>query len=80
MKREDLIGLMGAYGMELQFERPEEHKMRFKGNGTFLDVWTGKRGMTVGRYVPSVSGMTFHKRMDAEKLEGVLVEITKQDN
>lgn len=70
-----LKALCGAYGMELQFERPEECKLRFRGNGTFIDVWHGKRGLTLGVYDKAINSMRYHRSQNLLKLEKILIAL-----
>lgn len=75
MHDEHFVGLMGAYNFELQFRRPEECKTRFRGNGTFIDLWEGRRGVTVGVYDPTTSSMRYVYRVSPGKLEDVILKI-----
>lgn len=75
----DIIGLAGAYGMEIKFERPEESKVRLEGNGTFVDIWVSKRGITFGVYDPQTRHLRFMRKSTLEKIEDSLARIQNGD-
>lgn len=70
-------GLMGAYGFVVQFTRPDECKVRYQpeeSRDTFIDIWNGKRGMTVGVYFRRSSTMRYWRGMTLERLEDLLIK------
>lgn len=75
MTKEQLIGLAGAYGMEVQFERRGESKIRLTGNGTFVDVWSGKKGITIGVYDPKLKRVHFRRKVSPDTLEDALIRV-----
>lgn len=75
--QEPIVGLMGAYGFEVAHADPAQHLTRFQGNGTFIDLWNGRRGVTAGVYNPRSRKVRFSYRMTLERLEEVLIELTK---
>lgn len=77
MVRAHLVGLMGAYGMTVKLERPQEKKIRFAGNGTFVDVWDSKKGVTLGVYNPDAQACFYKRNMTLFKIEDELIKIAK---
>ena len=74
MKRVDLIGLMSAYNFELQDDDVKQCRMRFRNHTSFIDIWNGQQGMTIGVYNPETKKMWYRRRMDMSKLEDTLIE------
>lgn len=74
----EIISLMGAYSMEVQLERPQEAKIRFAGMGTFIDVWNGKKGLTLGVYHRKAGAMEYFRRAKTSKIEDILIKIQKE--
>lgn len=72
--REEVIGLFNAYDFTLR-EDLRLSQMRFQGYGTFLDLWYGKKGMTLGVYNPDSQKMWFKRQCSLESIEDVLLEI-----
>lgn len=75
--RNEIIGLAGAYDMEVQSEDPQQYKIRFQGNGTFIDTWNGKKGFTIGVYDKKTSTMHFHRFQNLLKFENILIALQK---
>lgn len=71
----DIEELLSAYGFQVQLRRPMECKVRFRGRGTFLDVWYGKKGKTLGVYDPVDCRMRFYRRTDIISIEGIISKI-----
>jgi len=69
---------MSCYGFEIQFERPEECKVRYQGHGTFIDLWDSRKGLTAGVYDRKRSSMSFQKRLTPVRLEEILIRIEKE--
>lgn len=78
MKRSDLIGLMVAYGFEPQYEKPEQYLTRFQGEGTFIDIWNGRKGITMGVYDSVRKYMRFYKKCSLENIEDILYRLRGQ--
>lgn len=79
MERNSLISLMSAYGFVLEFEEKHEHKMRFgkdDRNG-FIDIWQGKKGMTIGVYNPESRSMFYRRNGNISLLEKELINYGK---
>jgi len=76
-EKQAIEGLMAAYGMELQFERQMEQKRRFRGLGTFIDVWQGRKGITLGVYDNKKSAMYFQYRLTLEQIENLLLNMQR---
>lgn len=78
MDRRGLIGLFECYGMVLILERKEEHKMRFRGNGTIIDFWDGKKGRTLGIYDRTIKQFRFRKHVSNTQLEDELIKLQNE--
>lgn len=68
---------MENYGMEVQLENEKEHRTRFRGLNTFIDVWFSKRGITVGVYNQESKSSEYYRRLSLNKLEDILVTLEK---
>lgn len=51
--------------------------LRYQGEDTFIDLWHSKKGTTVGVYYPATSKMVYYRRINLDKLEGLLIDIVK---
>lgn len=69
----DVIGLLGAYCFQKEYERPEEHKTRFQGEHTFIDMWVTRRGTTLGIYMPKVKRMKYVRPRTIEQFEEAVI-------
>lgn len=65
--------LTKGYGFEVQFEKRQEHKTRFSNEVTFIDVWSSKKGITLGVYNPDTKQITFSKPESLEEAERAIV-------
>lgn len=77
MDAETIEGLMSAYGFSEEFHDDEQSKTRYRSEDTFLDLWQGKKGTTVGVYNRQTKAMWFERPFDLEDLEHVLMKATK---
>jgi hypothetical protein len=69
MKKHEMFDLLSAYGYEKQLDDPEHCRTRFKSEFGFLDLWIGRKRITVGVYNP-VSKVMHYKRVHTmEQLE-----------
>jgi hypothetical protein len=69
---ESITALLEDYGFSIDFEDPAQHKIRFQNDETFIDVWDGKKGITVGIYNPETKMMRYERRMNANKVESLI--------
>lgn len=67
---------MSAYGFTPDFHDDEQKKTRYQGEDTFMDIWEGKRGMTIGAYRKSTKSMTYEYPFRLEDVEKLLIELT----
>lgn len=68
---EDIKNLLFGYGYEIEFEDQSQNKLRFSNEERFIDVWDGKKGITVGIYNPETKQVGYHRRVrdiDLERL------------
>jgi len=67
MNRAEIVGMMGAYGFVVAFENLKEYRTRFRKEegGGFIDVWQGRKGMTVGVYKAETKRMWYSKWVNA---------------
>lgn len=74
MSPDEAKGLIGAYGFE---EKPDDRmwQTRFENGRTFIDIWFGERGTTVGVYNPKTKRMWYKRRVTLESLESILLEV-----
>lgn len=84
MQREEIEGLLSAYGFSIDIEDPENKRIRFRGDDTFLDVWVTGKGVTVGVFNPHAKKMSYpvHRTWNLERIEDALIEakvISKHD-
>ena len=78
MTKPELIEIMGAYSLDLEFEKPAERKLRFRSSLTFVDAWLRTDGsLTIGLYLPKKSFMSFHRDVRDAKLEDLLMSLKK---
>lgn len=71
MNKDDIDGLMSAYGYSVQTEDPKNFRTRYRGENTFIDLWIGRKRRTVG--VHNRNGTMSYKRVyDLESLENII--------
>lgn len=76
----EIRGLVEAYAFEFEFARPQESKTRYKGAGTFIDIWNShKKGTTLGIYNPQAGRMWFRRNLTMLDLENELVYVKSLD-
>lgn len=70
---------MSAYGFVLQSENMKERKTRFRKDDKtgFIDIWHGKKGMTIGIYNQKTHSMGYVRNGNVNKLETVLINYSK---
>jgi len=71
---EKIIELLKAYGYEIEFEDKNQNKIRFSNEERFIDVWDGKRGITIGFYNPETKQVGYYRNGGLEKIERLIVE------
>lgn len=72
--RKELIGLFAAYDFTLE-ESERMTQMRFRSGKIFIDVWYGKRGITIGIYDRRRQLMRYERKMSLEKIENELIKL-----
>lgn len=69
--------LLAAYGFTMAFERPEEHKTRYQGEHTFIDLWLTHRGVTMGIYNPRSKSVRYVRPRSPEQFEQAIIDASK---
>lgn len=69
MKKHEMYGLLSAYGYEKQLDDPAHCRTRFKSEFGFLDLWVGRKKITVGIYDPEKKIMRYKRIYDMGGLE-----------
>lgn len=72
MNKEEIDGLMSAYGYQVSFEDPKNHRTRYQGEDTFLDLWIGRKRRTIGIYNKRTGTMSYERVYELEQLENYL--------
>ena len=67
-----IVELIRVLGWTLDFENHGERKSRWDTEDTFIDLWDGKRGITLGVYDPDSKRMLYHRRVTAMTIEQYL--------
>lgn len=70
-----ISGLLDSYG----FSDMEETKggcTRFRNGMRFIDVWNGRKGITIGVYEPKTQKCWFKRKVTPILLEDILVKIS----
>lgn len=80
MNWDHVIGLASAYGFEVAEKDIGQMKIRFRNEHTFVDVWQGMKGTTVGVYNPQTKRAWFKRKANLETLEDCLIEASKYGN
>ena len=70
-----VTGLLAAYGFSVQAEDREQRKIRFASRKTFMDIWDGKKGITIGVYNPATGRMRYERRVGEERIEEIVSKI-----
>ncbi len=69
----DIIDFLEGYGFYLDF-KDKQNKLRYRNEDTFIDIWSGKKGITVGLYNPTTKSMKFNRRINLETLERLITQ------
>ena len=77
MTGKEIESLMSAYGFAFDFADIEQKKTRFQGEETFIDLWQGKKGTTVGIYSKAIHSMKYEYPFQLIDLEKLLIKLTK---
>ncbi len=69
--------LLEGYGYEVQdfYSDKDQNKFRFSKDDTFVDIWYGKKGITLGIYHPETKRMSFERKVDIAKIERAISSI-----
>ena len=70
---------MSSFGFVPKKTDETQKKTRYQGEDTFLDLWTGKKGVTVGIYMRKYESMEFHRPHDIEDLEDILIKAVNRN-
>lgn len=65
----EMYGLIEAYGYEKQLEDLENYRTRFKSEDGFLDLWVGRKRITIGIYMSDTKVMRYKRVYTLEQLE-----------
>jgi len=73
----EIIELVSCLGWILDFEDQEQRKARFYNADTFMDVWNGKKRITVGKFDPvkKLIHYEFCSKGDLIKLEQIITSL-----
>lgn len=73
----EIIELVSNLGWVLNFEDKEQRKARFYNAESFIDVWNGKKRITVGIFHPLIKRMTYEfcSKSDLNELEQIIINI-----
>lgn len=77
--KDSYTGLMGAYGYEEEFSDRVQCLTRYQGEHTFIDIWDGRKGVTVGVYDPEKKSMWYERKCSLEDLEEILIELKNNE-
>jgi hypothetical protein len=70
-----LVGLFEAYGFEKEHVFKQQWLVRFRKGNQFVDLWEGRKGLTVGVYNPRTQRVWFERQLTHEKIENILIKI-----
>lgn len=79
MEKALIDDLMSSFGFIPRETDETQKKTRYQGEDTFLDLWQGKKGTTVGIYMKKYESMEFHRPHDLEDLEDVLIKAVNRN-
>lgn len=65
----DISELLSALGYEIQLVDDLNKRIRYAGETNFVDIWNGKKGITVGIYNPKTDRMKYIKNCNLEAIE-----------
>lgn len=74
MNDKEIIKLILAYGYKFDFEDFDQCKRRYTSETGFIDLWNGKRGITIGIYNPATRFVKYIRMPSLEEIEKVLME------
>ena len=74
MDEKAIVKLIMAYGYEFDFEDVGQRKKRYASEQGFIDVWNGKKGITVGVYIPEAQTVKYVRRPTLEQMEVKIIE------
>jgi len=70
MKKHEIYDLLSAYGYQKQLDDPEHCRTRFRHDETgFLDLWIGRKRITLGLYNPQGKIMTYKRVRSLGEIE-----------
>jgi hypothetical protein len=68
----EIQDLLEAYGFSVDFKDDSQNKIRFQNEETFIDVWDGKKGITIGVYNPETKMVRYERRVNAGMIEDLI--------
>ncbi len=71
---DEIVELINGFGYEFDFEDRQGKKRYSKENG-FLDLWHGKKGITIGVYNSNTKHMVFKRRPTLSEIEQIFNKI-----
>jgi hypothetical protein len=69
---EKIKELLKGYGYEEEEFYQEGNKFRFVKDNSFVDIWFGKKGTTIGIYNPADKTMNFKRKVDILEIERII--------
>lgn len=69
MKEEELKPLLEAYGYQKTFDDPEHCRTRWQSEGGFIDVWFGRKRVTIGIHDEKTRLMQYKRVYNLEQAE-----------
>ena len=73
---EDLLELIKAYGYVFDFGDKNQNKVRYASENGFIDIWDGRKGITIGVYNPNTKQIMYERKPTLLEVEK-LIELTK---
>lgn len=73
----DIVKILECYGYELEFEQPEQYKTRYENENGFIDIWNGKKRITIGIYNPETKMLSYHRNPSLELIEREIIRVNK---
>lgn len=73
--KEEIAELLSAYGYEIKSMDINQNKTRYTCETGFIDIWDGRKGMTVGIYDPNSKQILFERRCSITGIEEMLSKV-----
>mgnify|MGYP006921436391 CR=1 FL=1 len=71
----EIVEFISAFGYELEFSDKEQNKERYSNDNGFIDLWEGKKGVTIGIYNPETKQICYKRKPTVDWVEKHLESI-----